>query len=1374
MKTFTHSFLLSFVFLLIASSLSAQSVVSVNQYTGAAQASIPLWTVTSGEYQVPINLNYSTSGFPVDQPAGQAGIGWYLSAGGQVSRRVNDLPDDLNDLNSTNPSLYGWLHGGAAKVNAFVTNYGATPTGDGSAYPALAEFGGGNDQDDIYDMEPDLFTISVPGHLSASFTIGEAGQPILLGNQQLDITYSSGSQGAITAFEVTTLNETVYVFEKHTEITATVINESTEPIMMNNKRIYYSHQDGQTYTTSWTLRKITSHTGDVINFFYGFGHNIYFDDGTSEESSSTEVKDFNLYYLYEPIDDFRNGDQFDLELKYNHVGHLSAIDTKWERVTIGKNGIMLPLGDYEIKYPILTDIRVLDKRTDETHHFYEFRYNPVQSNEETFAYRSHLYLSTLFLHQGSTTSRYMFDYYGVSAGSSTFTDRETEETDQYGYYSPRIQPIVTQPERLGIRAHYYFPEEEGMERVGLRPAPSYTKSQGSTTGFNTENPIVSRLAVGSLKEVTLPLSGTERISYEVNRYYDSLSGQDEYGGGIRVKKVRIHDGVDHANDVLIDYDYQLANGFSSGVLMYKPTFHYLNPYQLRGFQAPTPFYFPELEQSLPLNQALGAQLLFSKWDLTESDHPGYSVAYQRCVVSRSGFGSTTTLFDINKNATDINKQLIGGLRYAPNAAGTLVPQTGLSPTDYLPFNHSLLYRFNGKPLEMTQRDADGDLVSRTAYEYQRYGISTPVYGLRSMLTSFETVANGVADGFGYGHYQIDHGLFESRAKVTTWSYDPSDDANFSQTETIVNHDDLGRVTSNQSTDKEGRVYRTYFKYPDAYTISPTGPRTAEVEAWSKLVAKGQIYQPIETYQTLEIGGVEHTIDATFGEWEYYIDRDIVYPKSSYVLDIGDPIPDFLISSIDESSDAVFDIDDRYQKLGTVLSRNQFGKVVSAIDRTKNKSALTYNHEGKYASGAFTGAIDSEVIFDDFESKNVDIFDYPTIPGVEAYAEGRVIGLGKVISIGKEYYTFTPENDEYLFSCWIKSMNSADLNVRVIHDGVEIASVSIPVSNDNSWHYYSTEMAALVSPGLQYLELSGTGDFTIDEVAFHPKDVGFSYTHIGTNGRKLAETSKGISQYFEYHSDGSLKLVRDEDFNMLQAFDYHKSTDLFRLDNASISAKSTNVNSTTSLTVFDAKDCNSFEWVIIDRATYEGNPSQLTDFTNPTGVSNSNELNYTFTAEGLYFVAVRMTCGGLPVIKQKRVQIERSSLGLDLCFDRKTTIDINAADTDSYTGPCPINLNRVAGAVQFELLVTADPGVEYTIDWYSGTSSNGNASGEFIADVPSQSLGTGPSFTATNYYDRFYYYVVSETIDVDDQGAKSIRTIVGPKIFFDGIDTPTTN
>ncbi|SHF10667.1 DUF5977 domain-containing protein [Chryseobacterium vrystaatense] len=67
---------------------------SVNTYTGRADISIPLYTISFGGLEIPLSLMYNSEGIQVDQYASEVGLGWSLSSLGEIIKEINGNYED--------------------------------------------------------------------------------------------------------------------------------------------------------------------------------------------------------------------------------------------------------------------------------------------------------------------------------------------------------------------------------------------------------------------------------------------------------------------------------------------------------------------------------------------------------------------------------------------------------------------------------------------------------------------------------------------------------------------------------------------------------------------------------------------------------------------------------------------------------------------------------------------------------------------------------------------------------------------------------------------------------------------------------------------------------------------------------------------------------------------------------------------------------------------------------------------------------------------------------------------------------------------------------------------------------------------------------
>ena len=67
---------------------------AVDMNTGTLNVSVPIYTYSDNDFELPISVNYSSQGFHPGQQTGILGLGWFLNCGGTISREIKGVPDD--------------------------------------------------------------------------------------------------------------------------------------------------------------------------------------------------------------------------------------------------------------------------------------------------------------------------------------------------------------------------------------------------------------------------------------------------------------------------------------------------------------------------------------------------------------------------------------------------------------------------------------------------------------------------------------------------------------------------------------------------------------------------------------------------------------------------------------------------------------------------------------------------------------------------------------------------------------------------------------------------------------------------------------------------------------------------------------------------------------------------------------------------------------------------------------------------------------------------------------------------------------------------------------------------------------------------------
>ncbi len=83
----------------------------IDLYRGIAQTSIPVYTYKDKDFELPISIDYASSGFIPNVQTGILGLGWFLNAGGMITREVKGIPDEKRgDLGGSVSPYWGFLY----------------------------------------------------------------------------------------------------------------------------------------------------------------------------------------------------------------------------------------------------------------------------------------------------------------------------------------------------------------------------------------------------------------------------------------------------------------------------------------------------------------------------------------------------------------------------------------------------------------------------------------------------------------------------------------------------------------------------------------------------------------------------------------------------------------------------------------------------------------------------------------------------------------------------------------------------------------------------------------------------------------------------------------------------------------------------------------------------------------------------------------------------------------------------------------------------------------------------------------------------------------------------------------------------------------
>lgn len=221
--------------------------IPVSLYTGVPDISIPIHTVNMKNMEVPINLSYHAGGITVNQEATFVGLGWTLFAGGTITL----TPVGNRDLNIFTTSPWQGTLEYYANLNTMDMIFSATEgkgKNNGCSYPFTnPEVDPGILSNAALDYgEQDIYNVTLPNRSFKFIIHPETGEPFFVGEKNKCIIDISGYQ-----FTIVDENGITYLFED--------FEEGGQPVLPN----------------SWYLTSMTDVYGNTVQFEYESYGGIY-------------------------------------------------------------------------------------------------------------------------------------------------------------------------------------------------------------------------------------------------------------------------------------------------------------------------------------------------------------------------------------------------------------------------------------------------------------------------------------------------------------------------------------------------------------------------------------------------------------------------------------------------------------------------------------------------------------------------------------------------------------------------------------------------------------------------------------------------------------------------------------------------------------------------------------------------------------------------------------------------------------------------------------------------------------------------------------------------------------------------------------------
>ena len=847
-----------------AASLGLYGDIPISYYTGRANISIPLHTLSVDGVDLPITLDYDGGGVQMNALPSWTGHNWSVNVGGVIMRKKNGEYDE-------------WTHTGGYSfgIRNYFKFYRTASAAANNRELILSQ----QYQGVIKDLEPDEFIFNFMG-IQGRFFLGNDGQWKVFCDEDIDVI-----------FDIEDTSNYTYPFTSHFPPPFHGISQSPSIkgfTLRNSSGIsfYFGGLDATEYTipfftvwenersltswmpTCWYLRHVKDKYGNLLyNFNYENGYytaqfyNSYEDgyayiithgnnipvnsksanrsfpwDGTLSTSVYLkEILSGNTVLVTFDTEDFPVSTK-DLYSSLPGTGRREELFGYWNNNTVEDNNAFYYLSAEDgaaAQYQYAPNRSYLDKR-----------WNPLESTR--LKYLKSISIQTM--EDSFDDERYSFDFdYDFSprmhlTNLSVRRKVVDETVSESGRYTFEYDSFHLLPEDYLTTAadHWGYYRYFGYNIRNLNPP----------TIRSLRNPDNRYSQYGILKKIVYPTGGFSLFEYEQNDFSRCVSANRQtmrdstsIAGGLRIKSISEYD---YSNELLKRRTFSYTDpqtGTSSGELFAAPCYYWRN-WAVPASNEATVTYtssFIRMSSIIPLSNSFGP-------------HVGYS-----CVTETFADGSHIRYR--YKNISSAMDERYVGMSDAP-----------LSP--YEKFSSKGFMR--GKPIFQEFFDKNGVKVRSLSFRYREdsglyeqqfvYGADICSFGFKPLgvFTQMFVFPTGGAYKLYYPKYDLletSDTLFLANSHITTTHryerkdstltlsapYEHQTDIRILQSETVTRGQHSQRSVLLYPFRSSGNTERQYLCSKE-FDIRPTGElvyldgkKTVSEQTWYKLIEKRNQY-----------------------------------------------------------------------------------------------------------------------------------------------------------------------------------------------------------------------------------------------------------------------------------------------------------------------------------------------------------------------------------------------------------------------------------------------------------------------------------------------------------------------------------------------------
>jgi YD repeat-containing protein len=1127
-----------------AASLGRYGELPVGGYTGNPSISIPIYEINTGKLSLPISISYHAGGIKVEDIASWVGTGWTLNAGGAITRQVRGIADE---------ALQGWLSS-YTTIRQLMYNQ----LSESQKYSYLEEIENG-----VFDTQPDMFNYNAAG-LSGSFFYDTSGNVVPVPLAKL--LFEGDAGGWIIKDNA----GNIYQFAMAEITNSLSVSNGTIPAPSGN----------QQFATAWYLARITNATNtDSIVFQYS---PTFYSFTTIASQTKYVLGSYNASCPGKSPSNYTSTNEIS-------GWRLSKIIFKGGEIIFNADTTQrldLP-GDYALDNIVIRNADSGFYRKIAFHYRYETGTAPQQIGSEK--YRLFLDSMSLVDINGSIINKHKFDYYSLSG----LPYRLSYDQDHWGYYNganngPHFVPATTLTATSGTNIL--------VSGANRNPNPNTSQSgmltkitypTGGSTIFNYEN----HYALSPQSTYTVNNRGYISVGSQLNgpnvfysdTFYIPACGT---GGELQPNTELVHVNLSTSscgggNQSLecplvyisgIDSSWNVSISTSGNT--YVPPGRYIITADLSNVTDSSLFssFYIELDWQICDPAIIGNQTLYNamvgghriksiidydeRGNISGSRYfdyniPGTNVS-SGMLLSFPGYRGKIT--ELHADPTQLGGTYLYNCTYITLSSGSNYPllstqgsyvgyahvkellgangENGTTEYEYASpvtfpdivekeFPHPPATSFEwrrGQLLKETKKKAIGGNL------FQKVQVSTKVYDELSSFAVFALKTGRRTYYFGtQGTPQYETAVFQT---ATGWVALTSDTVEvydqFDSTKKVVTVNDYQYSVNNLLPNKVtthlemGRLQIKRIRYPLDYTVV-SNSANAQHAGIKNLQLNNIINIPVETYLSRkDANGNERLVSATLTSFK----PTQPFPDKLYGLEINAPIAlnDFAYSYIDPNGNFVKD--SRYKEQVNFNKYDAAGNLAEQFKTNDVKRSYLWDYQSMYPVAESINADSAAIAYTSFEADGTGNW---TITPANRENEGATGTKSYQLSNGDITKNNLNASTAYVITYWTKNASAFTIA------GTQGTPVQGRSVGDWKCFMHSIE-------GVSQVTISGSG--LVDELRLYPKGAQMNtYTYDPLIGITSHCDVANKIVYFEYDGFGRLKLIRDQDKNILKTIDY---------------------------------------------------------------------------------------------------------------------------------------------------------------------------------------------------------------------------------------------